>query len=116
VHKLKARMMDGDLRLTEASTNFVDTLGRSRVRGNFSAIYNDAKAFDMLLAAHQEFFNRSLTAQVTPTSQPATSPTTHPATHATTHATTHPSSSTTMPTLEPRTETTTRPRGDGMQP
>jgi hypothetical protein len=79
VHHLSARLMDGDLRLTESSNNFVDTLGRSRVRGNFSAIYNDAKAFDMLLGAHQEFFARSLTAGLTPTSQPATAPSTQPA-------------------------------------
>ncbi|MGN6366683.1 MAG: hypothetical protein ACTHN5_00200 [Phycisphaerae bacterium] len=95
VHRLKARVMDGDLRLTEASTNFVDTLGRSRVRGNFTAIYDDAKAFDMLLAAHQEFFNRSLKAGLTPTSQPATQP-----------------AATTGPASRP----TTLPRGDGMQP
>ncbi|HUO10013.1 MAG TPA: hypothetical protein VM008_17035 [Phycisphaerae bacterium] len=94
VHHLKARLMDGDLRLTESSSKFVDTLGRSRVRGNFSALYNDAKAFDMLLAAHQEFFNRSLTVGLTPTPPPATSPGTQPAT----------------------TRPTTLPRGDGMQP
>ncbi len=98
VHKLKARVMDGDLRLTEASTNFVDTLGRSRVRGNFMAIYNDANAFDMLLKAHQEFFNRSYTIQYPPTSQPATGSATHPST---------------MPATRPAT---THPRGDGMQP
>jgi hypothetical protein len=95
VHHLRARLMDGDLRLTQSSANFVDTLGRSRVRGNFSAVYNDAKAFDMLLAAHQEFFNRSLTAGITPTSQPATAPGTQPGT---------------------QPAATTRPHGDGMQP
>ena len=101
VHKLKARVMDGDLRLTEASSKFVDTLGRSRVRGNFTATYNDAKAFDMLLGAHQEFFNRSLTIQLEATPQPATGPATRPGTRSTT---------------QPATQPATRPRGDGMQP
>ena len=57
---LQARLMDGDLRLTEASANFVDTLGRAKIRGNFSAVYDDKRALDMLLAAHREFFARSL--------------------------------------------------------
>ena len=105
VHKLKARVMDGDLRLTEASSKFVDTLGRSRMRGTFTAIYNDAKAFDMLLGAHQEFFNRSLTVEMTPTPVPATGPATRAATRPATE-----------PSTEPATHPTTLPRGDGMQP
>ncbi len=34
-HEISARVMDGDLRLTESSAGFVDTLGRSKMRGNF---------------------------------------------------------------------------------
>jgi hypothetical protein len=102
VHKLKARVMDGDLRLTESSSKFVDTLGRSRLRGNITAVYNDAKAFDMLLAAHQEFFNRSLTVDVTPTPAPATGPSTR--------------AWSTTPATQPASQPATRPRGDGMQP
>jgi hypothetical protein len=59
--KLDARVMDGDLRLTESSTSFNDTLGRSRIRGSFSAKYDDARAMDMLLQAHRDLFYRSLT-------------------------------------------------------
>jgi hypothetical protein len=51
--------MDGDLRLTESSAGFVDTLGRSKVRGNFKATFDDVKALDLLLGSHQEFFLRS---------------------------------------------------------
>jgi hypothetical protein len=78
-HRMRARLMDGDLRLTEASAGFVDTIGRSRVRGNFSAIYDDAKALDMLLATHQEFFARSLNIKPVEPTSPALS-TTRPST------------------------------------
>jgi hypothetical protein len=66
--KLDARLMDGDLRLTQASVSFVDNLGRAQIRGNFSATYDDAKAMDMLLVAHQEFFARSLLSKPAPAS------------------------------------------------
>lgn len=59
--KIDARLMDGDLRLTEASDSFTDTLGRSRIRGSFSARYDDGRAMDMKLQAHRDLFNRSLT-------------------------------------------------------
>jgi hypothetical protein len=72
--KLDARLMDGDLRLTQSSVNFVDNLGRARIRGNFSARYDDAKAMEMLMAAHREFFARSLGSK--PATQPATQETT----------------------------------------
>ena len=58
--KLKARIMDGDLRLTQSSVNFVDSLGRARIRGNISATYDDVRAMDMWMEAHWEFFARSL--------------------------------------------------------
>src|ERR1035437_8833015 len=44
---LQGRLMDGDLRLAQASVNFVDTLGRARIRGNFTATYDDARALEM---------------------------------------------------------------------
>jgi hypothetical protein len=62
--------MDGDLRLTQSSANFVDNLGRARVRGNFAATYDDVKAMDMLMGAQREFFARSLESK--PATQPAT--------------------------------------------
>jgi hypothetical protein len=58
--KFEARFIDGDMRLTQASSNFNDTLGRARIRGYFAAFYNDARAYDMLLQAQREFFYRSL--------------------------------------------------------
>jgi hypothetical protein len=57
---LKARLMDGDLRLTQASAGFVDTLHRARIRGNFTAKYDDVRALDVLIDAHRDFFARSL--------------------------------------------------------
>jgi hypothetical protein len=68
--KLEGRLMDGDLRLTQSSANFVDNLGRARVRGNFAATYDDVKAMDMLMGAQREFFARSLESK--PATQPAT--------------------------------------------
>jgi hypothetical protein len=65
---LKARLMQGDLRLTEASANFVDTLGRCQIHGSFTATYDDVTAMDMLLAAHREFFARSLLSKPAPAS------------------------------------------------
>lgn len=76
-HKLKARIVQGDLRLTQATSNFVDSIGRGRMRGDFSALYNDVTATDMLLAAQQEFFTKSLlprTAATEPATRPATMP------------------------------------------
>jgi hypothetical protein len=58
----EARIVDADMRLTQASNSFVDTLGRARITGTFSAAYDDAKAVDMLQTAQQEFFARSLRA------------------------------------------------------
>ena len=63
---LKCRLMDGDLRLTQASASFVDTLGRAHVQGNFSATYDDARAMGMLMDAHREFFARSLLSKPAP--------------------------------------------------
>lgn len=77
----RALVVDGDIRLTQATNSFVDTLGRAHLTGAFSAAYDDAKAMDMLLEAQQEFFARSLKGPATQT-QPATTsqPATRPAT------------------------------------
>ena len=82
-YKFEARIMDGDMRLTQASARFVDTLGRARVSGYFTATYNDTLALDMWLGAEREFFSRSLVSKPAgPDTQPATMPatTTVPAT------------------------------------
>jgi len=57
---IKVSLVDGDLRLTEASARFADVIGRARLRGNFVAQYDDAKAVEMMKEAQQEFFARSL--------------------------------------------------------
>lgn len=57
---MKARIVDGDLRLTEASANFNDNLGRARFRGNFAANLSSLQEFDQAAAAQREFFHRSL--------------------------------------------------------
>jgi hypothetical protein len=77
--RFQARIMDGDMRLSQASNSFVDTLGRAHVRGTFSAVYDDAKAVDMLRDTEQQFFARSLKSKV-PETSPATTttPTTSP--------------------------------------
>ena len=58
-----AVVVDSDLRLTQASNSFVDTLGRARIAGNFSAVYDDVKAVDLFQTLQQEFFTRSLWAK-----------------------------------------------------
>jgi hypothetical protein len=78
--RLPARIMDGDLRLTQSSANFQDTLGRARIRGNVNAIFDDVRGRELLLDAQREFFARSLatgaatrpaaTTPAVPTSQP----------------------------------------------
>jgi hypothetical protein len=73
-YKFTARVVDGDLRLTQSSASFSDALGRSHFRGYFTALYNDAVALDMLLAAHREFFARSLVTGPTTSPGPATAP------------------------------------------
>ncbi len=70
--KFEAHVIDGDMRLTQASATFKDTLGRAHISGYFSALYDDARAVDMLLDAHREFYARSLLS--TPATQPAAPP------------------------------------------
>jgi hypothetical protein len=91
--RFRARVIDADIRLTQASSAFTDTLGRAHVKGGFSAVYDDAKAMDMLLEAQQAFFARSLKGPATQT-QPATSsqPATRPAPPPTTVPATVPAS------------------------
>lgn len=57
---LDARIVDGDLRLTEASADFHDNFGRAIFRGALSAKLSDVKAFDETAQAHRDFFSRSL--------------------------------------------------------
>lgn len=83
---MDARIVDGDLRLSEATESFTDTLGRSRIRGNFSAHFSPADTMDEIIQAQQEFFARSLPGGTikfddrgqpiheTPATQPATQP------------------------------------------
>ena len=68
--KMRARIMDSDMRLTQKTSNFNDTLGRARMKGYFTAAYNDEKTAQMLLQAQQEFFGRTLTSN-----SPETAPT-----------------------------------------
>jgi predicted small lipoprotein YifL len=81
-----ARVMGGDLRLTQASASFVDALGRGQIQGVFKATYDDAKATEMLREVEEEFFARSLkdmpaTKPATPgaASMPASAPASAPA-------------------------------------
>lgn len=70
----RAQVMDSDLRLTQASATYKDTLGRSRMRGVFKADWNDAAGTELLLDAQREFFARSLNSK--PEGAPATAPAT----------------------------------------
>ena len=70
--KFNARIMRADLRLSESSKSFVDTLGRARISGYFSAIFDETVALDALLGAQREFFARSL--EMKPATQPASQP------------------------------------------
>jgi hypothetical protein len=56
-------VVDADMRLTQASNSFGDTLGRARIVGTFSAVYDDAKSVDLQQTLQQEFFARSLWAK-----------------------------------------------------
>jgi hypothetical protein len=80
--KFNATVSGGDLRLTQSSDNFVDTLGRAHITGGFSAIHDDAKAMDLMLGAQREFFARSLESRTAtqPATQPSPLPPTFPAT------------------------------------
>jgi hypothetical protein len=87
--KFTARFMGGDMRLTQSSANFVDTLGRAHITGIFQSAYDDVKAVDMMLAAQREFFARSIEnkSATMPATQPATQAATAPATTQTAPAT-----------------------------
>ena len=89
--RLKARLIDGDLRLTESTSGFVDTLKRSRIRGTFTAKRDDARTVEQTLEAQRTYFartfaeaNKSAAAATAPDAtppadtQPATGPTTAP--------------------------------------
>jgi hypothetical protein len=77
---MTARILDGDLRLTEASRDFNDNLGRSVFHGSFTAKLSDVKTFDMTAEAQRQFFSRSLVLGKRAETQPATQATSQPAT------------------------------------
>jgi hypothetical protein len=79
---MNARVVDGDLRLTESSKGFHDTLGRSRFLGSFSAELADVETLDQAMGSQREFFARSLAISEKAATQPATAPSTEPATRA----------------------------------
>ncbi len=58
--RMDARLVDGDLRLSEATENFVDSLGRCRIYGNFTADFAEAKTMSDVIEAQRGFFARSL--------------------------------------------------------
>jgi hypothetical protein len=72
----KARVVDGDMRLSQATLGFVDTLGRARLTGAFTAAYDDAQAMDLRLDSQREFFVRSLKGPATQTQPAASAPAT----------------------------------------
>jgi hypothetical protein len=83
---MTVRVMDADLRLTQATANFHDTIGRARLAGRISATYSDFETMDQILQAHQAFFGKSfhLADQVAgrpgkSTTGPTTEPTSRPA-------------------------------------
>lgn len=72
---LSTWVVDGDLRLTEATADFNDNFGRALFRGTFEATLSDAKEFDLANQAHREFFTRSLElGKKVAASQPTTEP------------------------------------------
>ncbi|HVX86287.1 MAG TPA: hypothetical protein VH253_16000 [Phycisphaerae bacterium] len=82
-HRLPARIMDGDLRLTQASSNFQDNIGRARIRGNVNALFDQVRAADALHQAQQDFFAKSRETALAPVPPatgpaPASQPTTFP--------------------------------------
>lgn len=64
--KMRIRIMDADLRLTEKTENFADTLERSRVRGGLTARRDEERALEMGMAAQREFFYKTLGKAQTP--------------------------------------------------
>ena len=68
-----ARIVDGDLRLSESTKDFHDDLGRAVFTGNFSAsLDNDTSG--QILATQRTFFQRSLDASAGRVPPPATLP------------------------------------------
>ncbi len=70
---MRARISDGEIRLTESGGDFNDSLGRAHIRGYFTAAFDDAGTLDGVLNAQRDFFARSM--HLTPATAPAgTSP------------------------------------------
>jgi hypothetical protein len=63
---LRVRVIDADLRLTEATSAFIDTLKRSRFRGKFLAHRDDAHTLESILDAERIFFARTFAASHSP--------------------------------------------------
>ena len=73
--KLEARFMDGDMRLTQASAGFVDTIGRARIdRGGFPEKMRMLKAMDAWLGAQQGVFCTLVERQSRPVRRPVPRP------------------------------------------
>lgn len=75
------RLLDGDLRLSEATRDFVDNLRRSTIKGNITARYDDSTTFESLANAQRDFFAKTLELGKKPINPPTTAPAaTNPAT------------------------------------
>lgn len=57
--KMDARIVSGDLVLSESTAAFNDTLGRARITGSFSARHMPLETAEKALAARREFFLRT---------------------------------------------------------
>jgi hypothetical protein len=75
----EARVVDADLRLTQASATFNDTLGRCHLHGYFTAAYDDVRATELYLQAQRDFFAQSLVSKAQPVPAVTPFPTTGPA-------------------------------------
>jgi len=75
------RLLDGDLRLSEATRDFVDNLRRSTIKGNITARYDDSTTYEALANAQRDFFAKTLALGKKPIDPPTTAPAaTNPAT------------------------------------
>ena len=58
--EMHASLVQGDLRLTGASGNFVDAIGPSRIIGDFTAIRSTERTLTLTLRAKRRFFTATL--------------------------------------------------------
>jgi len=59
---LRARIISGEVRLTESTQGFVDTLKRAEISGAISATHDDGSTLRLSLDAQRNFFKRSFLA------------------------------------------------------